>query len=266
MSVTILPLVLIGFVALYVVFFTRLFKPKKWLKSDRKMKESEKEILLNNVLFYAKLNEVERTIFENRVLDFLLNHRIIGVECDVSIKDNLLVAASAIIPVFKFPDWQYSNLSEVLLYPTHFNKHHQITGKNRSILGMVGTGHMSERMVLSKQALEHGFKNEFDKKNTAIHEFVHLIDMADGQTDGIPELLMEKQYAIPWINLIGKEVVKINKGKSPIRAYGGTSNVEFFATASEFFFERPKLLARKHPELYDLMETIFNVDSDFKKK
>ncbi len=49
----------------------------------------------------------------------------------------------------------------------------------------------------------------------------------------------------------------INNNKSDIRSYGGTSQTEFFAVASEYFFERPKLMKRKHPELYRMLEDCF---------
>jgi Mlc titration factor MtfA (ptsG expression regulator) len=125
---------------------------------------------------------------------------------------------------------------------------------------MVGTGYMDGKMILSKKALHHGFKNETDKKNTAIHEFVHLIDKMDGEIDGVPEVLLEKQYILPWLDLMDQKIKEINKGKSDINAYGGTSKIEFFTVASEYFFERPKLLSKKHPELYKLLEQIFKQD------
>ena len=67
---------------------------------------------------------------------------------------------------------------------------------------MVGTGYMDGKMVLSKPALHHGFVNDSDKKNTAIHEFVHLIDKFDGSVDGIPALLLEKQYIFADLDLL----------------------------------------------------------------
>ena len=115
-------------------------------------------------------------------------------------------------------------------------------------------------MILSIKALCHGFKNEADKNNTAIHEFVHLIDKLDGEIDGIPNLLLEKQYAIPWIDLMEQKINEINQNKSDIKRYGGTSKIEFFAVASEYFFERPKLMAKKHPLLYKYLEDIFKHD------
>ena len=113
---------------------------------------------------------------------------------------------------------------------------------------------------LSKKAIRKGFANESDKKNTAIHEFVHLIDKLDGQTDGVPELLLEKQYVIPWLELIGSKIDDIYEGKTDINPYGGTNKQEFFAVTSEYFFEKPKLLAKKHPELHALLEQIFDQD------
>ena len=113
-------------------------------------------------------------------------------------------------------------------------------------------------MILSKPSLHNGFRNETDKKNTAIHEFVHLIDKLDGNVDGIPELLMEKQYVIPWLDLIRKKIEQIQAGKSDINPYGATKESEFFAVISEYFFERPKLLKRKHPELYKYLVEIFD--------
>lgn len=141
-----------------------------------------------------------------------------------------------------------------------FNDKFETTGDERRILGMVGTGYMDGKMILSKKALHFGFKNESDKKNTAIHEFVHLIDDLDGSIDGVPKLLLNRQYTIPWLDLINKKIEEIYNNQSDINPYGATNKQEFFAVTSEYFFERPKLLAKKHPELYQLLETIFNQD------
>jgi Mlc titration factor MtfA (ptsG expression regulator) len=130
---------------------------------------------------------------------------------------------------------------------------------------MVGTGYMEGKMILSKKALRHGFKNEADKKNTAIHEFIHLIDKSDGVIDGIPSALMSHQYSIPWIDLINKKINEIHEGDSDINPYGGTNKEEFFAVAGEYFFERPRLLEKKHPELYKLLEQVFAQDMKSRK-
>ncbi len=225
--------------------------PKKW-----------KNILIQKVAFYNALPNKEKNLFEYKIQEFLLNCDIIGVKTSVDITDKLLIASSAVIPIFNFPNWKYPNIKEVILYPAMFNQHFETEGGNRRILGMVGNGYLDNKMVLSKPALHLGFSNESDKKNTAIHEFVHLIDKLDGNIDGIPHVLLEKQYTIPWIDLINQKIEDIYDKTSDINPYGGTNKAEFFSVASEYFFERPKLLARKHPELYELLEKIFKQDMD----
>lgn len=237
-----------------------LRRERRWKLPEEIFPKEWRTILTKFVGFYGSLNPEEKERFEYRVQEFLLNHRITGVGTKIDDTDRVMVAASGVIPIFKFPDWRYSNLYEVLIYPAAFDMQYNTTGPGRRILGMVGDGPMQGMMLLSQKALRHGFRNEADKRNTAIHEFIHLIDKMDGAVDGLPELLLDKPYIIPWFDLIRKKIQEISKDKSDIRKYGGTSEVEFFAVAAEYFFERPKLLERKHPKLYALMEDIFDHD------
>ena len=253
-------IVIIAFILLY-----RIRRSYHWNKPAVPFPLDWRIILTQKVPFYNALSKEDKASFEYRVQEFLLNCRITGIQTEVDDRDRLLVAASAVIPVFNFPDWRYSNLSEVLLYPSEFNGKFATEGPERNILGMVGTGYMEGKMILSQSALRLGFQNESDKGNTAIHEFVHLIDKADGATDGIPELLMEKQYVIPWVDMINKNIDEIWANRSDINPYGGTNRTEFFSVVSEYFFENPKLLAKGHPELYTMLEKIFKQDMDAKK-
>ena len=251
-----------------LVFVVIIFFLFRWLRRNNKGWKVPKQpfppewrtILSKEVSFYHSLSDNEKTRYEYKVQEFLLNCRITGIETTIETSDKLLVASSAVIPIFGFEDWKYSNIHEVLLYPSLFNENFSTQGSDRNIAGMVGNGYMEGKMILSQPALKHGFKNESDKKNTAIHEFVHLIDKTDGSVDGIPSLLLEKQYTIPWIDLINKKIEKIYDGKSDINPYGGTNRVEFFSVVSEYFFERPKLLEKNHPELYKLLESVFKQD------
>jgi len=224
--------------------------------------ETQKELLEKNVLFFSKLNAEEKERFSSAVALFLSKIKIKAVSCIVSEVDELLIGSSAIIPVFGFDNWTYVNLKEVYIFPDAFNSKLEYVGwrNNRTILGIVGGGKLKNRMVLSQKALRHGFENTSDKNNTAIHEFVHLIDMTDGDVDGLPLSIVEKPYTLPWFDLIHKKIKHIDDGKSDINPYGATSKVEFFAVASEYFFERPKLLKRKHPELYKKLSVFFNQD------
>jgi MtfA peptidase len=220
--------------------------------------EAYRQILQVNVPFYQNLSQEDKELFESRVQYFLNEIRITGVNTEVQDIDKVLIAASAIIPIFAFRNWEYTNLNEVLLYPESFNEEFHQQGNNRSVLGMVGTGAMQNVMILSQHELRQGFLNKTGKTNTAIHEFVHLLDKTDGAVDGIPENLMDRQYILPWLQLMHKKIGEIMKGRTDIDPYGATNQAEFFAVASEYFFERPDLLKQKHPDLYQLLEDIFS--------
>jgi len=245
------------FFALVLVVFIAFRKMRK--KPVKSFPENWKSLLLDNVRFYQNLSEENKSVFRKRMMLFLSEVHIEGVSVDLIDLDKILIAASAVIPVFGFPEWHYNNLTGVLLYPNHFNENldFQDEAKSKVIGGLIGTGRFENQMILSKKALYHGFSNQTDKHNTAVHEFVHLMDKADGVTDGIPERMLEHQYIGPWLQLMHQEMEAINNDKSDIRRYGGTSEIEFFAVASEYFFERPALFKRKHPELYEMLAQCF---------
>lgn len=214
-------------------------------------------LLAAHVSFYQKLTEADKMKFARRVASFLQKVRITGVHTEVEDLDRALIGASAVIPIFRFPQWEYTNIRGVLLYPDAFSETFQLEGEHRSTLGMVGTGALQQMMLLSRQALREGFSNTTDKNNAAIHEFVHLIDKTDGETDGVPELLLQHQYVLPWLDMMHKNIRAIKTDQSDINPYGATNQAEFFAVVSEYFFERPQLLKRKHPELYRMLENMF---------
>ncbi len=122
---------------------------------------------------------------------------------------------------------------------------------------MVGTGAMHRTMILSQPALHSGFLNSTDYRNTAIHEFVHLIDKTDGETDGIPDALLPYKYSVPWLRLIHEKIQDIRIDKSDIDPYGTTNEAEFLAVASEYFFEQPDRMEEKHPKLYAYLQKMF---------
>ncbi len=219
-------------------------------------------LLLKHVDFYADLSETEQKRFQSRMMVFLSQVYIDTVKIKLEELDKVLLAASAIIPVFGFKEWRYSTLSGILLYPDTFNNDLQFSerGKKRNILGLVGTGRFENQMILSRKALHDGFNINTDKKNTAVHEFVHLIDKMDGVTDGVPERLLQKSLTEQWLKLIHRKMEEINNNKSDIRHYGGTSQTEFLAVASEYFFMQPEKFEKKHPELYKMLSECFQTD------
>lgn len=235
-----------------------IWRSKKPALNNIVLPDNIPALLQQHVAFYNKLDAADKIKFEERIKEFLLHTRITGVKTDITTLDKMLVAASAIIPVFGF-NWHYYNLTDVLLYDGTFNADDFAQTKDSNVLGMVGSGVMQRMMILSKAALRQGFANEISRSNTGIHEFVHLLDKADGDTDGVPEALLSRQYTIPWLKYMSEEIEKIKDGKSDINIYGATNKAEFFAVASEYFFGAPEKFKEKHPALFDIMTKIFHV-------
>jgi MtfA peptidase len=222
--------------------------------------EEYTQLLETHVKYYRNLQPEQKEVFAKRVGEFMKRVTIEGVGTTVELSDRILVASSALIPVFGLGDWKYPNLTNVILYPDTFNEKFQFEGHGRTTLGMVGTGYMNGQMILSKSALVADFAHTNSKSNTAIHEFVHLLDKTDGSTDGIPENLMDRSSLIPWQTLMQQEIEKINNGESDINPYALSGDAEFFAVVSEYFFQQPGLLASNHPEVYGMLKEFFKVD------
>src|SRR5687768_6937670 len=184
-------------ILVFVISFGIFYSSQRGKKSSKEMPASWKTILEQKVIFYHNLSALDKKRFEDDVIRFITNVRITGVETNVDITDKLLVASSAAIPVFGFPEWDYTFLDEVLLYPGSFDRNFKIHSREEFITGMVGNGSMEGKMILSKPSLHLGFNNETDKQNVGVHEFIHLLDKEDGHIDGIPVTLMDKEFSIP---------------------------------------------------------------------
>jgi Mlc titration factor MtfA (ptsG expression regulator) len=243
-------------VALILLIITIAFKRR----TDKKaivLPENYQELLADYVKFYRQLDEDGKERFEKRIEQFLSAVQITGVNAEVEDIDRLLIAAGAIIPVYAIPDWQYINLHEVLVYPGAFNRDFDQAGSDRTIAGMVGSGAMQHVMIITKWQLRQGFINDHDAQNTAIHEFVHLIDKMDGTVDGVPEIILERKHVPRWKNLMDSTILQMKNGRSDIDIYGATNPAEFFAVISEYFFELPDALKTNHPELCEMLEKIY---------
>jgi Mlc titration factor MtfA (ptsG expression regulator) len=212
------------------------------------------------VIFYRTLNQIDKKLFEERVRLFLETTPVEAGHVEVTDEDKLLVAASAVIPVWGFPNWHYLNVDNIFLLPDSFNEQFECGQVDSIFTGIVGTGPLTGKLALSKPALHQGFENTYDKHNVGIHEFVHLIDLADGDCDGFPERLKQYAYSIPWFELIEKKITDIDSKQSNIRDYGATNKAEFFAVSSEYFFERPKMMRDKHPKLFEALTEFYRQD------
>ena len=215
--------------------------------------------LHKRVAIYRALDEPTRTRFRELGAIFLDETPIIGVACDIDDTVRALVVASAVIPILAFPAWEYAGLRKVLVRPEAFDAGFGAqAGATSDALGMVGvSGCFQGVMVLSRPDLIDGFA-QADRANVGIHEFAHLVDAGDGTIDGIPAT-MPRACIRPWVALVRSELER-HRSQAGLSSYALTNEAEYFAVASEAFFERPDDLRRRMPELYVLLERAFRQD------
>jgi Mlc titration factor MtfA (ptsG expression regulator) len=218
-------------------------------------------ILRSRVAYYQALTESEKERFRKLVQIFLDEIRITGVRTEVDESTRILVAASAIIPIFGFHDWEYHRLSEVLVYPNSFNQEYQTEGEgkeDRNILGLAGFGHLSGVMILSKPALESGFGGVSDKENVGIHEFAHLVEQEE-VSHGIPAEV-PREIVLEWVGYVAHALAHPKANQAHINPYGYTNDREFFAVMTEYFFKSPEVLQEHDPTVYNMLRKMFHQD------
>lgn len=250
----------IAFIGVLIFFYYRWATRKKRLARQAVRKGFPKDwrhLLASNVSFYNGLNRREKKRFERRIVIFLAQTHITGIETEVDDLSRLLVAASAIIPTWGFKDWEYPNLGEVYLTDGAVSTHSPEPGAQNIIAGQIQSQGNQHMVVLSKQALVQGFVNPKDSRNVGLHEFAHLLDEQDGTTDGLPDHFLSGGLAEAWQQVLQEKTEQIKQGKAGINEYGATHPAEFFAVMTEYFFERPRKLLQQHPQLYRLMAHIF---------
>ncbi|RLD20541.1 MAG: peptidase [Bacteroidetes bacterium] len=248
------------FLVIAIAFY--IFYAKRKIKTeDIAFSKEWRIILLEKVRFYQNLDPVGQTMFEIRVQRFLKTKKITGIDTEIDDTIRLLVATSAIIPTYAFPSFTYPTINEILIYPNAFNKDFE-THKDAegNILGMVGNRFMKGIIILSKPDLLKAFDGKAHTFNVGVHEFVHILDGLDGATDGVPKMLFDHAYTLPWLSVVKNEMNKIKYNKSDINPYALTNEAEFLAVASEYFFDSPEKFELKHPELFDYMSKIFQQD------
>jgi len=216
-------------------------------------------VLQREVVFFRALDPEDQKRFRRELQVFLGEKLITGIKLELDTTTRVLTAASAIIPIFGFPEWEWDQISEILVYPDRFDTNFAFkSGTQRHTLGMVGTGTLNRLMILSKPDLLGGFRNPGDKRNVGLHEFAHLVDKSDGTIDGLPSVGLDRAAIGPWIDLMRRKMEEMRRGDSDINPYGLTNEAEFFAVTTEYFFERPGVMERKHPELYAMLSRVFN--------
>lgn len=208
--------------------------------------------LEEQVRFYQRLDDPSKARFRREVHWFLAEQNIVGVRTEVTDEVRALVGASAVVLTFGMRDYEWSTTRDILIYPTAFEAgSYHMGGKDARVAGQVGA---QGPIIFAKDQLEAGFRRTTDGHNVGLHEFAHVLDFDDGYFDGVPSH-MHWEAARPWVDEMTGELRRKHAPRSRrlLREYGYTNEAEFFACATELYFEKPDAVRRKSPELYELL-------------
>lgn len=215
--------------------------------------ERWREYLFDHCDHYDRLPDDLRRRFENDVRIFLLEKRITGIETAVTDELRLLVAASAVTLSVAWPDYEWDQLTEVLLYPQAFDRDWSFESDE-----FAGQAHPWGTVILSVPSLLESFEDPDDAYHVGFHEFAHLLDVHQADFDGIPAGMPDAR-AREWALVAERERERLREG-SVIDPYGKESPVEFLAVAVEAFFEVPLALRQHHAEIYAILRNYFAQD------
>ncbi len=226
-------------------------------------------ILDRNVPIVARLSEADRAELEGHVAVLCAEKHWEGAG-GLVISDEIRVtvaAQAALLLLHREVDDPYPELDTILVYPRGWRKETQQVAD-----GLVSEGiahHLGESwkrglVILAWDAARRGAADDDDGQNVVLHEFAHQLDTEAGGADGAPALPSRGMYG-PWARVLGREyealVDALHRGRpTSLDAYGATSPAEFFAVVTEDFFERPRRLRERHPELYEQLKGFYRQD------
>ena len=232
--------------------------PKEWRK-----------ILKHRMPYFRKMPADLQLQLKQHIQIFLAEKEFIGCN-GVIISDDIRVtiAAQACLLLLNRKTDYYPKLRTILVYPRAFTKQQQTRSSDgvhfSQHVAMSGESWGFGKIVLSWQDTLDGAYLPEDGHNVVIHEFAHQLDQEDGLADGAPILGKDQSYAC-WADVFSDQFEQLkyqasSGSHSIFDYYGATNPAEFFAVASEVFFEKAKQLRHEHPKLYEQLSLYYRVD------
>jgi hypothetical protein len=223
-----------------------------------------------NVPYFARLTPADQAELLGHVQVFLHEKQFEGCGgLTVTEEMRVTIAGQACLLLLHQPDPGYfADARTILVYPHAY----QAPGEQRLPDGTVVAGPVTRlgeawrrgEVVLAWDAAQGGAADPRDGHNLVLHEFAHKLDMEDGAIDGAPPLPQRARY-LAWARALAPEFRALQAraergGRGVLDPYGATNPAEFFAVATECFFEKSRQLQRKHPELYAQLAAYYRQD------
>jgi Mlc titration factor MtfA (ptsG expression regulator) len=178
------------------------------------------------------------------------------------------IAAEACMLLLNRPSGVFPRLRYIIVYPTSFIVDHAQIDESgvaaQHPRGLLGESWQNGKVILAWDSVLHGARNFLDGRNVVLHEFAHQLDSETGSTNGAPLLFGPSAYRV-WAEVLSDEFADLQsrtrRGKrSLMDDYGATNPAEFFAVATETFFEKPRQMAEHHEELFETLLAYYRID------
>jgi len=206
---------------------------------------------------------------KKRMQVFLAEKSFVGCAgLEVTDEMRITIAAQACLLILNRRTDYFPNLRQILVYPGAFIVHAPRTDEaglqqeHRRVLA--GESWSQGQVILSWQDAVQGADTVDDGSNVVIHEFAHQLDQENGFANGAPRLIGRARY-VRWAKVMEAEFRLLQERSrlrqpSLLNGYGATEPAEFFAVASEVFFEQPHRMAAEHPALYSELSGYYRLN------
>jgi Mlc titration factor MtfA (ptsG expression regulator) len=252
------------------MLFTWLKRRRRRRLLDQPFPEEWLEILSRNVFRYARLDESEQAKLREDLRILVAEKHWEGCG-GLTMTDEIKVtiAAQASLLLLGFRDEYFHMAPTVLVYPDAYVAPDRTITKGGVVL--VGESHREGEawyrgpIVLSWADALAGGRCQSGSDNLVLHEFAHQLDMQNGRVvDGTPLLVTREQYH-RWQEVMSAEFDRLDRDcrrgrPTLLDCYGATDVGEFFAVATECFFERPREMSDRHPRLYETLQDYYRQD------
>jgi len=229
--------------------------------------EAWRRILWANVALFRRLPPDAQRKLEDGTRILIAEKSWEGVQ-GLTLTDaiKVTIAGMASLLVLGFNDDYYPNVETILVYPQGFlvsQRRMETRGVfAESVLPLAGQAALQGPVIVSWADVRAGIAS--GGQNVVLHEFAHKLDMRDGAADGAPYLENDAQIET-WSRVMSAEyqrlVAETQAGeRGVLNPYGATNAAEFFAVATESFFENAPALLELHPELYGILRDFYHQD------
>jgi Mlc titration factor MtfA (ptsG expression regulator) len=263
------PWLLLGLVITAIVL--ALWIPRFRLKRavEAPFPEEWVEILERNIQVYRDLPMPLRLQLRRLIKQFLHQKHFSGAAgLELTDEMRVTIAAQASMLHLNRRGDLYPKLKYILIYPSAFVVSRPQADENGLVShqkrGLLGESWQNGKVILAWDNVLHGARNFVDGSNVVLHEFAHQLDSESGSADGAPLLAGTSCYR-SWAAALSEEFEELQKDsrfgrRSLMDHYGATNPAEFFAVATETFFEKPRQMAKHHIELFDVLKKYYRID------